>query len=94
MLNSFHRFQEQILGHITGSQGEGKIRTYIHEVFPLEKIQDAHRTMEADANAYVVSVRASGAVSGADAPWSAGSSLSRFPEDVHPGPHPTVQGPA
>lgn len=45
------KFQEQILGHITGSQGEGKIRTYIHEVFPLEKIQDAHRTMEADANA-------------------------------------------
>ncbi|KIP02529.1 hypothetical protein PHLGIDRAFT_111989 [Phlebiopsis gigantea 11061_1 CR5-6] len=45
------KFQEQILGEITSSTGGGKIRTYIHEVFPFEKIQDAHRTMEADANA-------------------------------------------
>ncbi|GJE91905.1 NAD(P)H-quinone oxidoreductase [Phanerochaete sordida] len=45
------RFEEQILGEITGSTGEGKIRTYIHEVFPFERIQDAHRTMQADANA-------------------------------------------
>ncbi|EKM49717.1 uncharacterized protein PHACADRAFT_265363 [Phanerochaete carnosa HHB-10118-sp] len=45
------KFQEHILGEITGSTGEGKIRTYIHEVFPFEKIQDAHRTMQADANA-------------------------------------------
>lgn len=49
-----HRFQARILGEITGSTGGGKIRTYIHEVFPFEGIQDAHRTMEADANACVV----------------------------------------
>ena len=41
------------MGEITGSTGEGKIRTYIHEVFPFERIQDAHRTMQAYANAYV-----------------------------------------
>lgn len=44
------KFQEHILGEITSSTGEGKIRTYIHEVFPFEKIQEAHKTMEADAN--------------------------------------------
>ena len=45
------RFQDQIVDEITGSGGSGKIRTYIHAVYPWEKIQEAHREMESDANA-------------------------------------------
>jgi len=44
-------FEKDILGEITSCKGNGKIRTSIHEVFPFEKIQDAHQTMERDANA-------------------------------------------
>ena len=45
------RFQKDILHEITGSNGDGKVRTYIHTVLPWDKVQEAHRTMEADANA-------------------------------------------
>ncbi|KAI0088494.1 quinone oxidoreductase [Irpex rosettiformis] len=44
------RFEKDILGEITNSSGNGKVRTYVHQVFPLENIQEAHRTMEADKN--------------------------------------------
>ncbi|KAI0345652.1 quinone oxidoreductase [Trametopsis cervina] len=47
------RFETEALREITGSTGSGKLRTYIHEVFPLEKIQDAHKVMEADENMWV-----------------------------------------
>lgn len=50
----FRRFQENVLNEITGSEGNGKIRTYIHVVYPWEKIQEGHRTMQADSNAYVL----------------------------------------
>ncbi|KAI0698087.1 quinone oxidoreductase [Cytidiella melzeri] len=39
--------KRDVLGEFTVN---GQIRTSIHEVFPLEKIQEAHRVMEADKN--------------------------------------------
>ena len=45
------RFQENVLSEITGSGGNGKIRTYIHVVYPWDKIQEGHKTMQDDSNA-------------------------------------------
>ncbi|KAI8986272.1 quinone oxidoreductase [Trametes punicea] len=44
------RFKCEAFGHITGSSGNGRIRTYIHKVYPWTEIQDAHREMEANKN--------------------------------------------
>ncbi|KAI0718186.1 quinone oxidoreductase [Cerioporus squamosus] len=44
------RFKREALDHITGSSGDGRIRTYIHKVYPWTEIQEAHREMEADKN--------------------------------------------
>ncbi|KAF7299469.1 PKS-ER domain-containing protein [Mycena indigotica] len=49
------RFEREILEHITGQDGPGEIKTYIHKasasvIFPWSEIQAAHREMEADAN--------------------------------------------
>ncbi|KAI0653539.1 hypothetical protein C8Q70DRAFT_1059251 [Cubamyces menziesii] len=44
------RFKQEALHHITGSSGDGQIRTYIHKVYPWTEIQDAHREMEANSN--------------------------------------------
>ncbi|KAJ7243774.1 quinone oxidoreductase [Mycena rebaudengoi] len=44
------RFNSQILRHITGENGAGPIKTYIHKVYSWTDIQDAHREMEANAN--------------------------------------------
>ncbi|GLB38186.1 putative quinone oxidoreductase [Lyophyllum shimeji] len=44
------RFEREIFGHITGSEGTGPLKIYIHKVYPWNKIQDAHREMEANAN--------------------------------------------
>ncbi|TFK93295.1 quinone oxidoreductase [Polyporus arcularius HHB13444] len=44
------RFKKEALDHITGSSGNGRIRTYIHKVYPWTEIQEAHREMEADKN--------------------------------------------
>ncbi|CAL1713517.1 unnamed protein product [Somion occarium] len=44
------KFEENILPHITGSEGAGKVRTYIHKVYPWTEIQEAHREMEANKN--------------------------------------------
>ncbi|KAF7328085.1 PKS-ER domain-containing protein [Mycena kentingensis (nom. inval.)] len=46
------RFELEVLPHITGAEGNGKLKTWIHkrEVYPWTQIQDAHREMEADAN--------------------------------------------
>ncbi|KAI9436754.1 hypothetical protein H4582DRAFT_1963258 [Lactarius indigo] len=43
------RFGE-LLGTITGSGGDGQIRTYIHKVYPWTEIKEATRVMEADQN--------------------------------------------
>jgi len=45
----FRRFGE-VLGSITGSEGNGPIRTYIHKVYPWTEIREATRVMEADQN--------------------------------------------
>ncbi|CAK5269828.1 unnamed protein product, partial [Mycena citricolor] len=44
------RFSNDILDHISGKEGDGKITTFIHKVYPWDKIQDAHREMEANGN--------------------------------------------
>ncbi|KAJ7062343.1 quinone oxidoreductase [Mycena amicta] len=44
------RLDLDVLQNITGKDGDGKIKTYIHKVYPWSEIQAAHREMEADAN--------------------------------------------
>jgi len=44
------RFKREALDHITSSDGDGKLRTYIHKVYPWTEIQAAHREMEANLN--------------------------------------------
>ncbi|KAI0824012.1 quinone oxidoreductase [Trametes gibbosa] len=44
------RFKREAFDHITGSSGDGRIRTYIHKVYPWTEIQEAHREMEANKN--------------------------------------------
>lgn len=44
------QFREGVLDRITGQSGKGPIRTYIHQVYPWCRIQDAHREMEANKN--------------------------------------------
>ncbi|KAH9066134.1 hypothetical protein EDB83DRAFT_2506354 [Lactarius deliciosus] len=43
------RFGE-LLATVTGSGGDGPIRTYIHKVYPWTEIKEATRVMEADQN--------------------------------------------
>ncbi|KAL0960951.1 hypothetical protein HGRIS_005951 [Hohenbuehelia grisea] len=44
------RFNSDVLEKISGEQGKGPIRTYIHKVYPWTEIQDAHRCMAANTN--------------------------------------------
>jgi len=44
------RFKSAALDHITGSDGPGELRTYIHKQYPWTQIQDAHREMEENKN--------------------------------------------
>ena len=44
----------EALPDLTGSDGEGKIRVYIHKVYPWNKIVEATREMEANKNSYVI----------------------------------------
>lgn len=44
------RFQRDALGHITGANGDGALRIYIHKVYPWNDIQAAHREMEDNKN--------------------------------------------
>ncbi|EIW52389.1 quinone oxidoreductase [Trametes versicolor FP-101664 SS1] len=44
------RFKREAFDHITGSSGDGRIRTYIHKIYPWTEIQAAHREMEANSN--------------------------------------------
>ncbi|KAI0642972.1 quinone oxidoreductase [Trametes meyenii] len=44
------RFKREAFDHITGSSGNGRIRAYIHRVYPWTEIQEAHREMEANKN--------------------------------------------
>ncbi|KAJ6451636.1 hypothetical protein C8R45DRAFT_89990 [Mycena sanguinolenta] len=44
------RFNNEILQHITGENGDGPIKTYIHKVYSWNDIQAAHREMESNGN--------------------------------------------
>ncbi|TFK73189.1 quinone oxidoreductase putative [Pluteus cervinus] len=44
------RFGREALPKITGTNGAGPIKTYIHKVYPWTEIQNAHREMEANKN--------------------------------------------
>ncbi|KZP18475.1 quinone oxidoreductase putative [Athelia psychrophila] len=45
------RFSEEALGKITGGDGDGPLKTYIHKkVYPWTEIQDAQREMQDDKN--------------------------------------------
>ncbi|KAF8578924.1 quinone oxidoreductase [Ramaria rubella] len=45
------RFNAAVGDKITGENGNGGLRTYIHAVYTLDKIQDAHRDMESNTTA-------------------------------------------
>ncbi|KIY69400.1 quinone oxidoreductase [Cylindrobasidium torrendii FP15055 ss-10] len=38
------------LGRVSGQDGNGEIKTYVHQVFDWKDIQEAHRVMEANTN--------------------------------------------
>jgi len=40
------RFSREVLSKITGADGDGPLRTYIHKVYSWTDIQAAHREME------------------------------------------------
>ncbi|KIJ42034.1 hypothetical protein M422DRAFT_254725 [Sphaerobolus stellatus SS14] len=42
------RFKKEVAEKLTGEHGNGPFRTYLHAVYPLERIQDAHRDMESN----------------------------------------------
>ncbi|ESK95682.1 quinone oxidoreductase [Moniliophthora roreri MCA 2997] len=44
------RFQSEILPNITGKDGNGTVKTYIHKIYSWKDIQSAHREMEGDNN--------------------------------------------
>ncbi|KAH9935132.1 quinone oxidoreductase [Epithele typhae] len=44
------RFAHDAFPHITGAEGSGMIKTYIHKVYPWTEIQEAHSEMEANKN--------------------------------------------
>jgi len=44
------RFKGELLNEITGAEGSGPMRTYIHKVYPWGEIQEAHREMESNNN--------------------------------------------
>ncbi|THU96668.1 quinone oxidoreductase putative [Dendrothele bispora CBS 962.96] len=44
------RFSREVLPSLTGPNGEGPIKTYIHKVYSWKNIQEAHRDMEANIN--------------------------------------------
>jgi len=48
--NLIQKFKAEILKLITGREGNGPLKTYIHKVYPWSEIQDAQREMEADKN--------------------------------------------
>jgi len=48
--NLIQRFKSEVLGLITGSEGNGPLKTYIHKVYPWTEIQNAQREMQVDKN--------------------------------------------
>ncbi|KAH7090096.1 quinone oxidoreductase putative [Auriculariales sp. MPI-PUGE-AT-0066] len=48
--DSIERFSKEVLPDISGVDGSGRMKTYVHAVFPWAQIQDASRVLEANAN--------------------------------------------
>ncbi|TFK20414.1 quinone oxidoreductase putative [Coprinopsis marcescibilis] len=48
--NLISRFETEVLQQITGEGGTGPIRIYLHQVYPWDRIIDAHREMESNNN--------------------------------------------
>jgi NADPH:quinone reductase-like Zn-dependent oxidoreductase len=44
------RFGKDVSEKLTGSEGEGEVRTWIHKVYKWGQIREAHEEMERDAN--------------------------------------------
>ncbi|KAF8158489.1 hypothetical protein B0H34DRAFT_461532 [Crassisporium funariophilum] len=44
------RFRREVFSKITGENGNGPVRTYIHKVYPWNEIQSAHQEMAANKN--------------------------------------------
>ncbi|KAF8236416.1 quinone oxidoreductase putative [Tricholoma matsutake] len=44
------RVKTEIIPKITGKDGNGPLRVYIHKIYPWSEIQDAHREMQANGN--------------------------------------------
>ncbi|EKM79169.1 hypothetical protein AGABI1DRAFT_113770 [Agaricus bisporus var. burnettii JB137-S8] len=44
------QFSSNVFGNISGEEGKGSIKTYIHKVYSWDQIQDAHKEMEANQN--------------------------------------------
>ncbi|KAK0488625.1 quinone oxidoreductase [Armillaria novae-zelandiae] len=44
------RVRDEVLGNITGREGNGPIKTYMHKVYEWNDIQEAHREMEENKN--------------------------------------------
>jgi putative PIG3 family NAD(P)H quinone oxidoreductase len=55
LINSFRAVVDQI----TGAEGDGPIRTYIHKVYPWDEIQQAHREMAENKNSGKIAVTVS-----------------------------------
>ncbi|KAF8531976.1 quinone oxidoreductase [Gautieria morchelliformis] len=45
------RFRQSVADKLTGEDGSGPLRTFIHAVYPMDKIQDAHQDMESNGTA-------------------------------------------
>ncbi|KZT35055.1 quinone oxidoreductase putative [Sistotremastrum suecicum HHB10207 ss-3] len=43
-------FRDKAFGSITGENGNGLLKSYIHAVYPWTKVQEAHKEMAANAN--------------------------------------------
>ncbi len=54
------RFKNDFVEQITGKDGAGPIKTYIHKVYNWRDIKDAHNEIEANKNMYVLSIVDSG----------------------------------
>ncbi len=48
------RFRNDFVEQITGKDGAGPIKTYIHKVYNWHDIKDAHNEIEVNKNMYVV----------------------------------------
>jgi NADPH:quinone reductase-like Zn-dependent oxidoreductase len=44
------RFTRDVVGKLTGAEGYGELKTYVHKVFPWTEIRAAHEEMEGNKN--------------------------------------------